>query len=123
MNTAPTLNTLAVLEAAGLILTTDGDALTASPKALLTDELRATIRDHKPSLIVALLDRRLVNGATWLGDREPMTAHDAQYDSALYTFERLLVSLEYRDGEPVELPSLEDRIAADRTWQATWRAA
>jgi hypothetical protein len=45
---------LARLSARGVRLERDGAALVATPKAALTDELRALIRQHKPELLQAL---------------------------------------------------------------------
>lgn len=42
------------LRAAGVRVAVDGDRLTAGPRALLTDELRALIRGHKAELIELL---------------------------------------------------------------------
>lgn len=42
------------LSAYGVRLEREGAALVAMPKAALTDELRALIRDHKPALLDAL---------------------------------------------------------------------
>lgn len=39
----------------GLTITVVGDRLTVRPKDILTDEIRQTIRDHKPNLIRLLL--------------------------------------------------------------------
>ena len=42
---------LDTLKAHGVRLTRDGEDLIATPKAALTDELRALIREHKPELL------------------------------------------------------------------------
>ncbi len=41
---------------AGVTLTADGERLLATPARLLTDELRADIRAHKPELLALLHD-------------------------------------------------------------------
>ena len=45
------------LTACGVRLKRDADALVASPRAALTDELRKLIREHKPELLEALAKR------------------------------------------------------------------
>jgi hypothetical protein len=45
---------LDTLKAHGVRLTRDGEDLIATPKAALTDELRALIREHKPELLEAV---------------------------------------------------------------------
>jgi hypothetical protein len=45
---------LAILRDAGLTVAADGDMLIIGPRELLTDELRATIREHKHALLAEL---------------------------------------------------------------------
>ena len=45
---------LEALKVKGVRLTRDGGDLIATPRAALTDELRALIREHKPELLQAL---------------------------------------------------------------------
>lgn len=42
------------LRTTGLTITADGDRLTVTPRDLLTDELRSTIRENKAALLAAL---------------------------------------------------------------------
>lgn len=44
------------LSDSGVTVSKDGGKLVASPAARLTDELRASIRDHKPELLELLTD-------------------------------------------------------------------
>jgi hypothetical protein len=45
---------LMTLRGRGLILAADGDSLIVRPRELLTDELRAAIRTHKPEILAEL---------------------------------------------------------------------
>lgn len=78
-------------EAIGLLLRTDEDA--------------------------TVLWHRLMRGADVLWDMETAAQPDPRYDRALYGYEYLLVRYEHRDTAPVQLRSLDERIAADRAWR------
>ena len=63
------------LHHAGLTLETDGHKLTVTPANRLNDELRAGIRQHKPTLIELLQSAHHTTGRLldWVVDLDPHT--------------------------------------------------
>ena len=107
-----TADILARVQAAGIRLRVDGEQLLASPRARLTDELRALIRMHRGELLQALNRSSLENRIRVMGEWWRYPPEDLAYalagaaDDPAGWFELVTVDEQYRTTHPDLRPIL-----------------